>query len=77
MSDPYPSRQALANKIDWEGGLMDSLDYGITTADMPPGDDELIAAWTALEASYKETARLGEVVGYLLPEPGEDDDDDA
>src|ERR1035438_7749758 len=29
MSDRYPSRQALANKIDWEGGLMESLDYGI------------------------------------------------
>ena len=71
MSDRFESREALAGKIEWEGGLMESLDYGITTAMMPEGDAELTEAWAKLEASFKETSKLADVVEALLPEAGE------
>jgi hypothetical protein len=74
MSDRFESRRALAFKIEWEGGLMESLDYGIHTADMPEGDTELTGAWERLEASYRETAKLAGVVQALLDEPGEEDE---
>ena len=72
MSDRFKSRAELAGKIEWEGGLMEALDYGIKTGMMPEGDTELTEAWAKLEASYRETARLAEVVEAMLPEPGDD-----
>jgi hypothetical protein len=76
MSDRFEDRAALAGKIEWEGGLMESLDYGITTEMMPEGDAELTEAWAKLEASYKETAKLAEAVGKLLPDPDDRDWDE-
>ena len=76
MSDRFKSRAALAGKIEWEGGILEALDYGIKTEYMPEGDTELTEAWAKLEASFRETAKLADAVANLLPEPGEDDDDD-
>ena len=76
MSDRFEDREALAAKVSWEGGILEALDYGITTEYMPEGDAELTEAWAKLEASFRETAKLADVVENLLPEPGEDDDDD-
>ena len=76
MSDRYDTRLQLANKIHWEGGIEDSLDYGIRAAQMPEGDEELTAAWTALEAHHKAMRPLVKAVEDLLPEPGEDPDDE-
>jgi hypothetical protein len=73
MSDRFESRAALAGKIEWEGGLMDALDYGITTEMMPEGDAELTGAWSKLEASFKATAKLADVVQGLLPDPDDAD----
>jgi len=72
-SDRFKSRAALAGKIEWEGGLMEALDYGITTEMMPEGDTELAEAWTKLEASFRETSKLADAVEKLLPEPGDED----
>ena len=66
MSDRFESRAALAGKIEWEGGLMESLDYGITTEMMPEGDAELTEAWSKLEAAYRAVEPLAEVVEKLL-----------
>ena len=75
MSDRFKSRSALAGKIEWEGGILEALDYGIKTADMPESDTELTEAWAKLEASFRQTAALAEAVENLLPEPGTDDED--
>jgi hypothetical protein len=77
MSDRFKSRAALAGKIEWEGGLMESLDYGITTQMMPEGDTELTGAWAKLEVSFREASRLADAVEKLLAEPGDDVEDDA
>ena len=50
---------------------MRPLDYGIKTADMPEGDTELTEAWAKLEASFRQTAALAEVVEGLLPDSQE------
>lgn len=76
MSDRFKSRAALAGKIEWEGGILESLDYGIKTGDMPEGDGELTEAWAKLEASFRQTAALADAVEKLLPDPLDDDDDE-
>jgi len=66
MSDRFESREELADKIDWEGGLMEALDYGITTDMMPEGDAELTEAWGKLAIAYHEATLLADVVEKLL-----------
>jgi hypothetical protein len=66
MSDRFSSREHLAAKIEWEGGLMEALDYGIKTEMMPEGDTELAEAWAKLEASFRETSKLGDAVEKLI-----------
>ncbi len=66
MSDRFGSREDLAAKIEWEGGLMEALDYGIKTEMMPEGDAELAEAWAKLEASFRETSKLADAVTELL-----------
>ena len=70
MSDRFKSREALAGKIEWEGGLTEALDYGIKVTDMPEGDEELIAAWAALDEAWAALREHAIVVENLLPEQG-------
>jgi hypothetical protein len=66
MSDRFADRAAVADKIEWEGGIMEALDYGLRTTDMPEGDDELTEAWGKLAAAYRELTPLVDAVGKLL-----------
>jgi hypothetical protein len=66
MSDRFSSREHLAAKIEWEGGILEAVDYGIKTEDMPEGDAELTEAWAKLEASFAETSKLADAVEKLL-----------
>lgn len=70
MSDRFESRDDLAAKIEWEGGILEALDYGIKIADMPEGDTELIEAWTKLQRSFETTRALVDALNELLPEAG-------
>lgn len=66
MSDRFEDRAAVADKIEWEGGIMEALDYGLRTTDMPEGDDELIEAWDKLVTAYRQLAPFVDAVGKLL-----------
>ena len=77
MPDRYESRSALAGKIEWEGGLMEELDYGIKADQMPEGDEALTAAWTALDAAFAAIRPLARAVEDLLPDPDDYPLDDA
>ena len=66
MSDRFTSREHLAAKIEWEGGILEALDYGIRTGDMPEGDTELAEAWEKLEAAWKQLNPLADAVTELL-----------
>lgn len=48
----FESRERLAGKIEWEGGIEESFSYGITSEDMPEGDEELEEAWGKAETAY-------------------------
>ncbi len=66
----YQSRQALANKIDWEGGLEEFLfGYGCRPEDMP--DQELEDLVREL---YDKTRPLLNKFANALPYPGEIDE---
>lgn len=66
MSDRYESRAAVRDKIEWEGGIMEALDYGIKTEDMPEGDTELAEAWEKLRTAWKALEPLTTAVSKLL-----------
>lgn len=66
MSEKFADRAAVAEKVDWEGGITEALEYGIKAADMPEGDAELTAAWQALEDAFTALQPLAAAVGDLL-----------
>ncbi len=68
MSDKYESREAVADKIAWEGGNWEALEYGIRAKDMPEGDTELAEAWQKLDEAYAATEAAWSTVEALLPE---------
>lgn len=70
MTHRYEDRLAVAGKIEWEGGIMEALDYGVRAEHMPEGDKELIRAWSALEDAYRAVKKLADAVDDLLPESG-------
>lgn len=65
----FENRQEVAGKIDWEGGILESLDYGLTEEDMPEGDTELREAWAELMAAFTYVRAARRRVSILLPEP--------
>lgn len=67
MTD-YDTRQNLANKIEWEGGIYGALEYGITAGDINQGDTELVEAWTSLEEAYRAFEAAAGAVEALLPD---------
>ena len=66
MSDRFTSREHLADKIQWEGGILEAVDYGIKTEDMPEGDTELTEAWAKLEATWKQLSPLADAIAKML-----------
>jgi hypothetical protein len=66
VSDRFESREAVAGKIEWEGGIFEALDYGIKTEDMPEGDTELAEAWRDLAVAYASASVLADKVQALL-----------
>lgn len=64
-------------KIEWEGGVLDALDYGLKHADLV-GDDEITrdlrSVWAELERRYAEhlavIARCAQGASIGSPSPG-------
>jgi hypothetical protein len=68
----YANRQDLANKAEWEGGIIDMLfGYGLKPEDVPEDDTELREAI----AEALKAGRWIAKIENMLPEPGGDDDD--
>jgi uncharacterized protein (DUF1800 family) len=64
MSDRFESREALAAKVEWEGGVMEAVDYGIKAEEMP--DEELRALWADLQVKYKAADEVSSKINALL-----------
>lgn len=58
--------QELANKIDWEGGILEALEYGIHAKDIQ--DDVIANAWRDMEIHWLEFEKYIRYVESLLPE---------
>lgn len=72
MSDRFKSREDLAGKIEWEGGILESVDYGIKAEDMPEGDTELAELWAEMAEHYKKASAVADKIGAILEEHGLD-----
>src|SRR5690606_33060360 len=68
MADGYQTREQVAAKVDWEGGIPEALEYGLTVDDMPAGDEELRAAWGRPEAAHQPFAAAEAEAARLLEE---------
>lgn len=55
---PFDTREDFAAKVEWEGGVFEALDYGLTISDVPDDDTELKEVWGQLETLYKQIAPL-------------------
>ena len=75
MSESFADRKSVRDKIEWEGGVMEAVDYGLRVTDMPEGDTELRDAWDKLVTAYESVRPLAAVVEKLLEGHGGDDDD--
>jgi hypothetical protein len=79
MAD-YMTPDDFAQKVEWEGGIVDALEYGLHATDLDPDDEAskpLRAAWAALEAVYREQYRPAESrVSELLDARESEDEDD-
>lgn len=69
----YESRQEIATKADYEGGVLELVfGYGLFPEDLPEGDDELRDALVAL----RNCEPIIDHFISLLPEPNYDEDDE-
>lgn len=44
----------FAGKVEWEGGVLDALDYGLRADDLDDSNPELKAAWRDLARRWAE-----------------------
>jgi len=66
----------FAGKIDWEGGIIGALDYGLSADDLENQDGELATAWRKIEELYRPVIELGvEIEGILEDIEYEDDEE--
>ena len=72
MAERFASRSALAAKVEWEGGILGALDYGITADEMPEGDTELAKAWAEMASAYAQLEACMKPVEALLPDDPDD-----
>lgn len=59
MSRESMTAKRFAAKVEWEGGILDALDYGLKHTDLDPDDADsadLRAAWKELEEKYASIA---------------------
>lgn len=44
--------QEFAQKVAWEGGVLDALEYGLKRSDLTDQDGRLAIAWASLSAKW-------------------------
>lgn len=64
----FEDRQALNAKIEWEGGLVGALEYGVKPDDMPEDDKHLFNLWLELSDAFEIFKEIAERVEDLLDE---------
>jgi hypothetical protein len=68
-------RRLLASKIDWEGGIIAALEYGVSSAEI--SDPDLRIRWEVLELLWAQMRPLirefDRVLRGIEKEPGDAD----
>lgn len=65
MADAKPiSAKRLADKVEWEGGVLAALEYGIRSEQID--DSELRSLWSDLEQRYRSLTPLVSQIGERL-----------
>lgn len=67
----FMSAVEFANKIEWEGGVVGALDYGLRASDLDPDEPdsaELRQTWAELEDKYSDVAVLVDDLDRILYE---------
>jgi hypothetical protein len=62
----FDTREDLAAKIEWEGGIEEAFSYGIKHIDMP--DPEIKAAWARAEIAYEAFSKVVREIEGMLPD---------
>jgi hypothetical protein len=62
----FESRERVADKVEWEGGLDAAVEYGLKPTDMPEGDDELRIAWSKMLDAWEEYRKAAAPVAKML-----------
>lgn len=60
-------RMRLAQKVEWEGGVLAAMEYGIHAEQIDDG--EVRRVWDALERAYRELTPLVDRINSLLRPP--------
>ncbi len=48
------SGEEFVAKVDWEGGVVDALEYGMRSTDLGPDEYRLADAWLRVEHAWRE-----------------------
>lgn len=62
------SEEEFVAKIDWEGGVMSALEYGLRQDDLEEPNTPLGHAWGELQMAYRALNPKIKVVEDLIPE---------
>ena len=73
MSEPLWLR-GFAAEVEWEGGVTDALDYGLTHTDIK-GHDQLAELWLQAERRYEDLDTVVGMIEFLLEAITDADDD--
>lgn len=73
MSDQMTPQEFVA-KIDWEGGVLDALIYGLKAKDLDDSDPEFKVEWFALEQAWAKFEPKLVGIEAMIARIGEDDD---
>lgn len=68
MTSRFESREAVSGKADWEGGVAEAVEYGITADQMPEGDTALAEAWKGGEEACAALSEREQAIQKLLDE---------
>lgn len=64
MTDKPMTESAFASKVEWEGGVLEALEYGLKPADAPPGPIRI--AWMRVYQVWQQLSPIADEVGRLL-----------
>lgn len=65
------SAAEFAAKVEWEGGVLEALEYGLTVDDIDLGEVELRGLWGPLQDAYRTLGPLVDAAEAFLSGFGE------